>query len=82
MDEESTRNVSVNSKSRRVVKRNEALPQNGKCQSQVEKSSEKVAEKKSVVQTSPKFSSSDKVKKWKNLIIHDTSSSKNVESIK
>ena len=82
LDEESTRNVFVYRKARRAVKRNEAIPQKGKCHSQIEKSSEKVAEKKNVVRTSPIFSSPDKVKKRRNLIIQDTSSSENEESIK
>ena len=49
LDEESTRNVFVDSTTRRTVKRNKAIHQKKKCQSQVEKSSGKVAEKKSVV---------------------------------
>ena len=49
MDEESARNVYVDRKERRVVKRNEPIPQKGKCESRVKKSSEKVAKKKNVV---------------------------------
>ena len=77
LNEESARNVYVDRKARRVVKRDEAIPQKGKCQLQVEKSNEKVAEKKSVLRTSPIFSSYDKVNKMRNLIIQETSSSKN-----
>ena len=49
LNEKSARNILVDSKERKVVKRHEVVPQKGKGKSQVEKSSEKVAEKKNVV---------------------------------